>query len=164
MQRCAEDWIHQLNMQPHPEGGYFAEVFRSGESIPAQGLPERYPEARCLYTSIFFLLEAPQVSRLHRLRSDEIWYFHDGLGLSVHVLEPAGEHECLELGLRRGQLPQILVPHGAWFGAELTQSEGYALVGCLVAPGFEFDDFELARSDQLVRQYPQHREWISRLT
>ena len=161
----ADDWIRHLDLQPHPEGGCYREVYRSGESIEA-GLPERFNGSRVFCTSIYFLMQDQQVSRLHRIRQDEVWHYHDGGGLRVHVIRPDGTHCPFDLGrdLDAGQRPQAVVEAGCWFGAELIAQAPFALVGCTVAPGFEFDDFELADRERLIKQFPDHASLIERLT
>ena len=157
----AADWIARLRLTPHPEGGYFRETYRAADAIPAAALPPRYGAPRCVATAIHFLLTARQVSRLHRLKSDELWFFHAGQPLTVHVLAPTGK--LTETTLGRDTL-QVVAPAGCWFGASVAARRGFSLVSCVVAPGFEFADFELAGRAALLRQFPQHRRLITRLT
>ncbi|MFO7654933.1 MAG: cupin domain-containing protein [Candidatus Krumholzibacteriia bacterium] len=171
----AQKLIEDLRLQSHPEGGWFRETYRSGWEIPVPALPPGYDGPRALGTSILFLLAGDAVSRLHRLRGDEMWFHHAGGGLHLHLFWPAGpdtsfaRHEELQLGLdgNRGQTPQVLVPGGCWFGATLaddgTGDDGYALVGCSMAPGFDFADFALARPEVLRAAFPAERELIARL-
>jgi predicted cupin superfamily sugar epimerase len=168
----ARDWITRLHLTPHPEGGYFSEVYRSSDSIARAGLPARYPADRISATSIYFLLEAGDVSKFHRLLSDEIWCYHAGSPLTIYALEPGGTLRTFVLGicLDNHERPQVYIPHGTWFGARVNpaapdeQACAYTLVSCLVAPGFEFDDFELASYEQLAGEYPQHQQLIEQLT
>jgi predicted cupin superfamily sugar epimerase len=162
----ADDWIRHLGLDPHPEGGCYREVYRSGETIDAGGLPSRFDGSRVFSTSIYFLLRGHEVSRLHRIRQDEVWHYHDGSGLRIHVIDSTGHHTFIDLGrdLTRGQYPQTVVEAGCWFGAEVIDGEPFSLVGCTVAPGFEFDDFELADPAKLVQQFPAHAPLIERLT
>ncbi|MFH1027655.1 MAG: cupin domain-containing protein [Pseudomonadota bacterium] len=159
-------WIEQLGLARHPEGGWFRESYRSAELIPASALPDRFDEQRCFSTAIYFLLEEGDISALHRLKSDEIWHFYDGASLAVHVIEPDGKHYTLLLGhdLDGGEQLQAIVPAGCWFGAELAGSGEHALVGCSVAPGFDFNDFEMASGEELIALFPQHEGLISRMT
>ena len=117
-------------------------------------------------TAIYFLLDGESFSALHRLKSDELWLFHDGMPLTVHAIGPDGMYRTYRLGLDidDGQRPQAVVPSGSWFGATVDDPEGFALVGCMVAPGFDFDDFELADRLALTSQYPEHADLIARLT
>jgi hypothetical protein len=166
MNAQARHWIETLGLAPHPEGGYFREVHRSADLIPAAGLPARYGAPRCAGTSIYFLLEGRDRSHLHRLKSDEVWYHHAGGALAISMILPDGRREDVRLGTspRDGALPQAVLPRGAWFGARLESESDYALVGCAVAPGFDFADFELGRRTDLLASFPQHRTLIEDLT
>lgn len=165
---AAQAHIERLDLQPHPEGGYYRRSYTANEMLAAGALPERFGGARPVSTAIHFLLPAGEVSALHRMQSDELWHFYAGDPLRVHMLYPDGRHESFVLGpaLDEGMVYQAAVPHGVWFGAELAGSpdKGFALVGNTVAPGFDFSDFELAERDELVARYPEHRALIRRLT
>ena len=128
--------------------------------------PKRFAGERPFATAIYFLLTSDTFSALHRIRSDEQWHFYAGSGLTVHVIEPAGEYRAIGLGqdLERGETFQAVVPAGCWFGASVDEPGGFALVGCTVAPGFDFADFEMGDRGELIREYPRHRELIERLT
>jgi len=162
----ARAWIRALALQPHPEGGHFRETYRSAERLPAAALPSRFGGKRSVSTAIYFLLRGGECSRLHRIRSDEVWHYYAGSPLTVHVIDVQGRYRALRLGRTpsAGQLLQVVVPAGAWFGATVDRARGYALVGCTVAPGFDFADFELADRTTLLRQFPRHRRIIERLT
>lgn len=166
MPRTQEQWIEELDLQPHPEGGWFREVYRASESIPHTALPERFTGERSFATSIYYLLGPGDFSALHRIRQDEIWHFYDGSPLVVEVIHPDGAAEQLNLGrdVTAGELPMGVVPAGSWFGARVATDDGYSLVGCTVAPGFDFEDFEMPPRDELLDKYPQHHELIERLT
>jgi predicted cupin superfamily sugar epimerase len=159
----ADDWIARLELRPHPEGGYFRETYRSPLTLAAEHLPPRYGGPRPAATSILFLLRRGEPSALHRLASDELWSFHTGGAVRVHMLDSGGGYESFLLGTRVGARLQGVVPAGRWFGAEVESGE-HALVGCAVAPGFDYADFELARRDELAARWPQHAELIARLT
>ena len=122
--------------------------------------------ARAASTAIYFLLAGDQFSAFHRIRSDELWHFYAGSGLVVHVIQPGGDYQQLLLGsnANQGEQFQAVVPAGCWFGSSLRQPDTYALVGCTVAPGFDFADFEMAKRETLAAQFPQHRNIIARLT
>jgi len=137
----ANEWIERLGLLPHPEGGWFKEVYRSSEQIAEDALPERFGGGRSFSTAIYFLLNAGEVSRLHRIRQDEVWHFYDGDALHLHRIRPDGEHIEHLVGRSGGALPMAVVPAGDYFGAEVA-GDGYSLVGCTVAPGFDFADFE----------------------
>lgn len=157
-------WIEKLSLEPHPEGGYYREVYRSDELIPRDGLPGRFTGPRACATSIYFLLPGGKVSRLHRLKSDELWYFFTGGDIRVHIISEEGEYDSFVLGTGGKSVFQAMVPRGCWFGASVEDGGEYSLVGCAVAPGFAFEDFELADRDALLRLYPQHRDVIVMLT
>jgi uncharacterized protein len=153
----ADYWIKMLNLEPHKEGGYYKQSFKSTEEIK--------DKARMLYTSIYFLLCSGEISHFHRLQSDELWYFHAGDSLSIHMIHENGNYEEVRLGLNieNGEVPQILVPKNTIFGSAVSENGTYALVGCMVSPGFEFKDFELFTQLDLLQNYPQHKEIIQKL-
>jgi predicted cupin superfamily sugar epimerase len=165
IQPDARYWIEKLNLEPHPEGGYYRQTYRSQLLIEPQALAPHFPGTRPVSTAIYFLLDDDNFSALHRLRSDEMWHFYLGDPLVVHAIDPDGTRSDIMLGsgLAAGQVPQAVVKAGCWFGSRLMNG-GCALVGCTVAPGFDFNDFELAKRDELTRLYPQHRELIEQLT
>jgi hypothetical protein len=161
----AEQWIERLNLKPHPEGGWYRQTYRASLVLPHAALAG-YNGHRAASTAIYFLLAGDQFSALHRLRSDEVWHFYAGSGLIVHVIEPGGTYSMLLLGndAASGEQFQAVVPAGCWFGSSLRHPDSYALVGCTVAPGFDFADFEMANRAELIAHYPQHRAMIERLT
>jgi predicted cupin superfamily sugar epimerase len=158
--------VAQLKLTPHPEGGYFRETYRASETTEGAALPRRFGGERSISTAIYFLLEAGQCSHLHRIRSDEVWHFYAGDPLVVVEIDPAGQLRTTQLGgeLTAGAVYQHVVPAGSWFGAVPAEGGRFALVGCTVAPGFDFADFELADRAALLAQYPRHQDWIRRLT
>lgn len=150
-------------MQPHPEGGFFAETYRSTESVPQAALPARFAGVRAFSTAIYFLLESHNRSALHRIQSDEVWHFYAGGPLEVFVIEPnTGVLTVIRLGNRpdRGEVFQAVVRAGCWFGSKPMTGSDFSLVGCTVAPGFDFADFELADRAEMLRQFPQHQAVI----
>ncbi len=163
---AAGEWIARLGLERHPEGGWFRQTYCAVEEIDAAALPARFAGPRPFATAIYFLLEEGQVSRLHRLAADELWFFHAGGTLLVQAVDAAGALQTQLLGASpaRGESFQATVPAGSWFGAELAQGAPYALVSCTVAPGFDFADFELAERSALVALHPEHRGLIERLT
>ncbi|MFL6427423.1 MAG: cupin domain-containing protein [Acidobacteriaceae bacterium] len=162
---AAQHWIDHLNLEPHPEGGWYRQTYGAPLLLPQAALPG-YPGNRAASTAIYFLLTGDQFSALHRLRSDEVWHFYAGSGLIVHVIEPDGAYSEILLGSNTNSDEQFqdVVPAGCWFGSSLRHPDTYALVGCTVAPGFDFADFEMAQRDDLTARYPQHRAIIERLT
>jgi uncharacterized protein len=160
----AKYWIDHLHLNRHPEGGWFSETYRAAETVPADALPARFDGPRSFSTAIYFLLEQGDFSALHRLKSDEIWHFYDGAPLTVQVITPEGEHYKILLGRdgKQGECFQAMVPAGCWFGAETFA--GFSLVGCTVAPGFDFRDFEMADRSGLQLLFPQHSALVARMT
>ena len=158
-------FIEKLDMTAHPEGGYYKESFISTEHITDSDLTTNFEDKRILWTSIYFLLSNGEVSNFHRLKSDEMWYYHSGSPLTIYMITPEGEliTEQLGLDIEKGEKPQVLVPKNYIFGSAMNNS-GYALVGCMVSPGFDFKDFELFKRDTLLNLYPKYRETIKKLT
>ncbi|MDB1924326.1 cupin domain-containing protein [Clostridium tertium] len=152
----AEYYIKNLEMLPHVEGGYFKESFLSEEKVR---------ENKNLWSSIYFLLRTGEVSNFHRLKSDELWYYHDGEALTIYMISPEGELITKQLGINieKGEVPQALVPKGYIFGSAMN-NDGFSLVGCMVAPAFEYEDFELFEREYLLNLYPKHKDIIIKLT
>ncbi len=166
MAKNAEYWIEKLGLQPHPEGGYYRQTYRASLELAQQALPPQFSGPRAVSTAIYFLLQGDDFSAFHRLRSDELWHFYLGGSVVVHVIEDDGRYSKIYLGSdpEAGQALQAVVRAGCWFASQVLGGDSFALVGCTVAPGFEFDDFELAKRQELVRRFPQHRKLIERLT
>jgi uncharacterized protein len=166
-QKPATYWVEKYQMQAHPEGGYFAEMYRSAEQIPHAALPARFSGDRAFSTAIYFLLEGHHFSALHRIEGDEVWHFYAGDPLEVFVIDAeSGALEIIRLGSNpdAGEVFQAVVPAGAWFGSKPAAEATYSLVGCTVAPGFDFAGFELADRDTMLAQFPQHQTVIEKLT
>lgn len=162
----ARYWIDKLQLVPHPEGGCYRQTYKAELTVDKAALPLEFGSSRAVATAIYFLLEGTDFSAFHRLRSDEMWHFYAGGALVVHVIGEDGQHSEILLGsnAEAGEVFQAVVKAGCWFGSRVRDPEAFALVGCTVSPGFDFADFELGKREQLVRQYPQHRELIERLT
>ena len=144
-------------MQPHPEGGWYRETFRSAERVTtARG------NTRSASTAIYFLLTAETFSAFHRLSADETWHFYRGDPIAIEIIDPGGRHEQRVIGV--GEALQSTVAAGAHFAAHVDTPGGYALVGCDVAPGFEFADFALTTRAMLTAAYPQFAPLIARYT
>ena len=156
----ADFWIQKLNLQPHPEGGYYKETYRCKQLIKTEG----FEGSRNISTAIYFLLDGSNKSHFHRIKSDELWFFHEGAALEVLLLNE-GRLEIITLGknLDLGETLQAAVPAGCWFGARLKDEKSYTLVSCTVAPGFDFRDFELARKEELKKIYPAHLQIIDEM-
>ena len=168
-----ESQIHQLvdtySLEPHPEGGFYKELYRSEQTISSAALHQAFEGDRNYCTSIYFLLTSANFSGFHRIKQDEVWHFYAGHPLTVHVIYANGLYEAHVVGfdLKKGLAPQLVVPAGAWFASSVNVSnaeDAYSFVGCTVAPGFDFRDFELANRDELIAAYPQHEEIITKLT
>lgn len=158
-----DELVARLGLQPHPERGYFVESYRAAGVVTAS----THGGPRSAGTAIYFLItaEAP-ATYLHRLRSDEVFHLYEGGPLEILRLFPDGRADVARLGLdvAAGERPQIVIPAGTWFGTELTAGASHCLVGCTVAPGFEFADFELAAGPELGTAYPQVAARIARMT
>lgn len=152
-----EEIIKNLKLQPHPEGGYYRETYRS-ETDCKEG-------TRSTCTVIYFLLTSENCSKFHRIKSDEMWYFHAGSPLIVHTLTSKGHiQEIVGNNILNGETPQLLVPKNTIFGSTVKDNNSFSLVSCSVSPGFEFNDFELFRTEELVSLYPEHKHIITQLT
>lgn len=150
-------------MQPHPEGGWYKETYRS-EGVVSK--PLGFDGERSYSTAIYFLLTKDNFSAFHRIKSDEMWHFYDGDGLVIHELRTDGSYikHQLGLGLEEGEQPQLVIAANSWFASEVKEGGTWCLVGCTVSPGFDFNDFEMANRSQLLEEYPNHSNVISRLT
>ena len=146
----AEYYIKELNLLAHPEGGYYRETYRStGESIF-----KGFEGTRSFSTAIYFLLKDAEKSHLHKIKSDELWFFHAGDPIEILILiDQKLQIVTLGSGIEKGEMLQCIVPAGAWFGARVKGSRGFALVSCTVAPGFDFIDFELAEHKKISQDY-----------
>ena len=162
-----DEIIQLLGLRPHPEeGGYFTETYRSQEAIPRPALPNRYRSKRSFGTAIYYLLTPDTVSALHKLESDEIFHFYLGDPVSMLQLHPDGSTNVVTLGqdIFAGQQLQVVVPRGTWQGSLLQEGGEFALLGCTVAPGFDYHDYESGDRVDLLKEYPEHEELIVRLT
>ncbi len=149
--------VAELGLLPHPEGGFYKETYRSEEKLENID--------RSLVTSIYFLLTSENVSRFHRIKSDEHWFFHAGSPLIVHTLSEKGHKKTLVgLNLSKGETPHFVVPKNTIFGSSVFHENSFSLVSCVVAPGFDFADFELFDRDFLLKEFPDHSEIIHQLT
>ncbi|MBN2795699.1 MAG: cupin domain-containing protein [Clostridia bacterium] len=157
-------WIEKLEMIKHPEGGYYRSFYDCPIKIKAESIGEEFKGERALSSSIYFLIDSEDASNFHRLKADEIWYYHEGAPLTVAVITPEGQLKYHQLGLEfeKGQRPQVLVPAGCIFGSFVEQD--YALVSCMVSYGFDYEDFELFERETLLNAYPEHEEIVKKLT
>ena len=147
MNQHIQSWISQLQLQPHPEGGFYKEVIKGTTDNTNQ---------RAQYSSIYFLLTHDNISHFHRIDADEIWYHHDGDSLTIHMIHPDGRYEQVSLGkhIENGDVLQYVVPKGTIFASSVEGQNDYALVGCMCQPAFEFAHFELLSQSWLNEQYP----------
>jgi uncharacterized protein len=161
----AEHFIMHLQLQPHPEGGFFKETYRSAGNIAKQCLTDDFSGERSYSTAIYFLLQQGDFSAFHRIASDECWHFYEGGPLLIYIINEKGEFSCIRLGrkLNEGEVFQFVVPARCWFASEPAPGTDFSLVGCTVSPGFDFADFEMADKKMLSDQYPQHVSLVDRL-
>ncbi len=160
----ATDLIKLFDLKKHPEGGYYKRIYESKDFVIA---PELFQDPRLAITSIYYLLEGNDFSAFHRIKSDEIWHFYLGSSLTLYVIDEQGHLQKLILGnttLEKDAIFQIIIPKNHWFAATVNDKNSFSFIGCVVAPGFDFKDFELASYENLAKQYPQHAELIKKLT
>lgn len=165
MRRSAEYYMEKLELTKHPEGGWFKETYRSVGEIDRQSLSSDFSGSRNYSTSILFMLQADETSAFHKIKSDELWHFHDGNGLTIHELTENGKYINHQLGLNlsANEKPQLIIPAGSWFASEVVDDGDFCLVGCTVSPGFDFEDFELAKAAELTSKYPDQKNLVNRL-
>lgn len=158
-------YINHLKLQPHPEGGFYREIYRAAEGITADALPVRFSGDRNFSTSIYYLLQQGEYSAFHCIKSDEGWHFYAGGTLLIHIIDRAGNYKCQKLGsnLAEGEEFQFVVPAMVWFASEPAPGAEFILGGCTVSPGFDFADFEMADKKELLKSFPQHKNIIERL-
>lgn len=159
-----DELIRRFGLKPHPEGGFFSETYRSAVRVSRDG--DGSEQTRSASTAIYYLLCDGAHSAWHRIKSDEVWHFYAGESLNVHVLDANGALVTHTLGntlTRPDAVFQAVVPAGLWFAAECADPATFALVGCTVAPGFEFSEFEIADVEALKAEHPRHAELIARL-
>lgn len=155
-------WIERLNLMPHPEGGFYREVFRSSSEVQPGG---EFDGKRSLATCIYYLLPSGSFSAFHRLRSDELWTHADGGTLSLHIIDPTGIYSHVQLGsdIKNDSVPFIHIHPRSWFAAEPARHTD-TLATCFVVPGFDFKDFEMGKAEELKSLCPQQAPLIARLT
>jgi len=167
MVKPAKYWIEKYDLLPHPEGGYYAETYRSGELINQNALPDRFGGNRSFSTGIYFLLESEDFSAFHRIKSDEMWHFYSGEALEIFVIHPDTRVlKTIKLGSdpENGEVFQAVIPAGSWFASKPMAGSSYCLVGCTVAPGFDFLDFEMADRRVFSELFPEYESLITALT
>ncbi len=166
MVMTAKQIIQKLNLQPHPEGGYYRETYRSREVIPQDSLNSSFEGDRNVSTAIYFMLTSENFSAFHKVNQDEIWHFHQGSPIVLHIITPDGNHQKVYIGnhIESDENPQYCVPATCWFAAEVVNPNSFSLVSCTVAPGFDFKDFTLAKRVDLLSKFPAHEEIIMQFT
>lgn len=163
----ALELMKEYNLQPHPEGGYFAPIFKSEDTVKSTDTNRYNNESRSAGTSILYLLNKQDYSAWHNLKSDEIWHFYKGSPLNVYVIDKNGNLTTYLLGdpLKiKGATFQVCIKAEDYFAAENIDKTAYSLVGCTVSPGFEYRDFKLADKNALINAFPQHEAIINRFT
>lgn len=157
-----EDYLSALKLEPHREGGWFRQIYVSEDQM----FDSKSDDQRYCYTSIYFLLDKSNCSHFHRLNHDELWYYHDGAGIKIHCIAPSGEYKQIKLGknVLNGEVLQYRVPSGTIFASEVSEDDSFGLVSCVVAPGFDYRDFELMKKKDMLEVYPDLAKIIDRLT
>jgi hypothetical protein len=161
-----QEIITTLNLQPHPEGGYYKETYRSKGFIDSNSLDDNYVGKRNYSTCIYFLLTSENFSAFHKINQDEIWHFHEGSTIELHTISEDDIHQKHLIGndILNNEEPQLIVPGNHWFAAKIKEPNSYALVSCTVSPGFDFKDFILPSRKELTTLFPQHKTLIENFT
>lgn len=157
----AANWIDQLGLEPHPEGGYYKRTYCSEGCFAGNIDQDPFPAGRPHSTAIFYLMQAGDFAGFHRIKSDELWHFHEGGPLDLYILKAPDQLELIRMG--KGERLQVVVPANHWFAASPAKDTDYSLVGCTVSPGFDFRDHEMATAAALIESFPSHAEQIHRL-
>lgn len=155
--------VETFALLPHPEGCFYKELYRSTQSIDAAALGDHFEWGRNYCTNIYFFLTTANFSGFHRIKQDEVWHFYVGHPLTFQVIDSEGKYtaHAVRFDLKNGIAPQFVVPAGPWFDSSINSAKGeatYSFVGCTVAQGFDFRDFELANRTSLIAAYPQAKE------
>jgi len=155
MIKDASFWIQQLQLQPHPEGGFFRETYKSEKYLFKNESTQSKPSA----TLIYFLLKNNDISAFHKLKSDEVWMYHTGGTINIFIIDTVGQLKIEKFGndIANGENIQVLIPANSWFSAELTNKNSFSLMSCMVTPGFEWSDFELGNKEELKQLFPIHK-------
>lgn len=164
--QTAAYYIEKLKLTKHVEGGSYAETYRSSLMLPQSAIGNDFTHNKNACTAIYFLLEHKQFSAFHKIKSDEIWHFYAGNTLTIYEIDENGNlwKHLLGSNLDKGENFQCVIKAGNWFASRCEVENGFSLVGCTVSPGFDFEDFTLANRDDLITQYPQHKQLITALT
>lgn len=160
-----ETLIEHYELQPHPEGGYYKELYKAEGLIPQRALSNSFQGDRSYSTGIFYLLPKGSKSSFHKIPSDEMWHFYLGGPLNIVEITEEGDIKETRLGqeISNGCVLNYVVPGNTWFGAYPAEGTEYALVGCTVAPGFDFADFEMGEENKLVSEFPKAQDMVEKL-
>ena len=166
MKPSADYWIQKLQLEKHIEGGSYTRTYTAAITLPHEVLPAGFNGPRPVATAIYFLLESNQFSAMHRIASDELWHFYYGDPLLVYEIDTAGKltQHLLGNNPHNNETFQCTINAGSWFGSAPQPGGNYSLVGCTVAPGFDFADFQLGERSALIQLYPHHAGIIEMLT
>lgn len=162
--KSAKFWIEKLGLQKHPEGGWFKEVYRSEDVVTSNALPKGFSGERNFSTSIYYLLEGDDFSAFHRIKSDELWHYYTGTSCIEIVWIDGEQIRKSKVGsnIESNEYFQVVIPKNHWFAAHLLSKNGFALVGCTVSPGFNFNDFEMA-DKSLIEDFPELKDVFKKL-
>ena len=155
MNKEAARWVKRLELEKHPEGGYFKQTYSADLMINVKG----YDGPRHSSTAIYYLLDGSEFAAFHRIKSDEIWHHYTGSSLTLHLIDDDGKLSKIKIG---ASTPQIMIKANTWFAASLASKRSYCLLGCTVSPGFDYRDWELGKKSELAKTYPQHRKIIEK--
>jgi predicted cupin superfamily sugar epimerase len=155
----AVNLIKRLKLKKHPEGGYFKQTYTADTVVNIVG----YDKPRYISTAIYYMLVGDQFSALHRVKSDELWHHYTGGSLTLYAIH-SRKLSRIKMGKSRGEASQVVIKANTWFAASLNDKKSYCLLGCTVSPGFDYNDWELAERNELIKMYPQHRTIIERYT
>jgi predicted cupin superfamily sugar epimerase len=161
-----KDVIAKFDLVPHPEGGFYKETYRSEGFVKKNSLSGVYSGERNYSTCIYFVITSASFSAFHKIHQEEIWHFYLGSSITIHLISPEGEYSVVVLGnnIINGEIPQYVVKGEWWFAVTVNEDDSYALTGCTVAPGFNFDDFILPSQKELIDLFPHLTQEISKLT
>jgi predicted cupin superfamily sugar epimerase len=162
LNKDANYWINKLNLREHAEGGYFTETYVSDMLITSP----KYDGPRYACTAIYYLLVEDQFSSFHTMRSEELWHFYAGSSLTLHIIGTDREIYNVKLGKNIDNEEKFLaaVKSGSWFAASVDDTTSYSLVGCIISPGFDYQDWKLGNVEALTKLYPQHKSTIEKYT
>ncbi|MFA3784140.1 cupin domain-containing protein [Melioribacteraceae bacterium 4301-Me] len=163
MHQKSREYIRELMLERHVEGGYYRETYRGEEILFTKNTLSKKLKRRSTSTLIYFLLDGNDKSHFHKLKSDEIWHFYDGCDIKLYSIDKKGNLSEQILG-KKSKNFQVIIPKNTWFAAELTNKKLFALVGCTVSPGFDYKDFEIGKREELINQYPNYKSIIKKFT